>query len=405
MPPIIDHEVRLLLSLSESEDATPILLVAEGEDISEAAVAEAIKKIAKRKGAAAYKKLPKVWREAAALGHEIDWSQAVQESCDIAGEYTPLLEKAVGGDGTALVKLIQPGWGSSGFYSADVLKRDLPKVFKRGTEMFWNHPTAAEEAARPEGNLDAKAAVLQEDARFIEDGPAGPGGYARAKVFEHYQPFVNEMGADLGTSIRGGGLFHMGEADGKKGKIIDALTEGRSVDFVTRPGAGGQVVQLFESAGRRPTPAPQETPMTAEELKEIKDLREAAAKDREALADVRHKLLLQEGAGAITAKLTGAKLPDVTKTRISERLARQIPTKDGTLDTEALGKLVEAEVASETAYIASLTGAGQVRGMGTTEAALTETDPAKLQEGLAAQFVKMGMSEAAAKRAAEGRAS
>lgn len=395
------------------------------EDVSAAARAmkqeeaptmkKSIIKAAKKKGAAYVAKLPKAWREAAAPKPDplpqpgptpYDWPEVVREACEIAGEYTPLLERAVAADGTALVKLIQPGWGSSGYYSAEVLKRDLPKVFKRGTEMFWNHPTAAEEAARPEGNLDAKAAVLQEDARFILDGPAGAGGYARAKVFEHYQPFVNEMGADLGTSIRGGGLFHMGEADGQKGKIIDALTEGRSVDFVTRPGAGGQVVQLFESAGRRPTPAPQETPMTAEEQKELKDLREAHAAESARNRKLAERLLLREAGDFITAKLAGAKLHEATKARIKAGLVTRAPlTAEGVLDEAGFQKLIDADVAEAVAELAAITGNGQVRGMGTTHESATETDPAKLRESLAATFIGIGMSKEAARVAAEGRAS
>ena len=66
------------------------------------------------------------------------------------------------------------GRGTSGYYPAEVLERDGPKVFPAGTKNFWNHQTDAEEAARPEGDLRDLASVLTEDAHFENNGPTGP---------------------------------------------------------------------------------------------------------------------------------------------------------------------------------------------------------------------------------------
>src|SRR6185369_1053821 len=66
------------------------------------------------------------------------------------------------------IKLIAPGKGSSAFYPAEVLKRDGPNVFKAGTHVYLNHPTAAEEAARPEGDVKNLAGVLATGAEYHE---------------------------------------------------------------------------------------------------------------------------------------------------------------------------------------------------------------------------------------------
>ena len=100
---------------------------------------------------------------------------------EITGDAIPLKEGAVGQDGTAYLKLISPGWGSSGFYSSDLLKRDGPKVFPAGTKNFWDHQTAAEESARPEGSLRDLASALTEDAHYEETGTAGPGSTRKRK--------------------------------------------------------------------------------------------------------------------------------------------------------------------------------------------------------------------------------
>lgn len=145
------------------------------------------------------------------------------------------------------VELITPGWGSSGYYSADVLEaagRD--RVFAAGTHMYIDHPSASENRDRPERSLRDLAAVLAEDATW--NGTALRG---KARVFAPYQPLVTEMKDDIGVSIRAGGEVEMGEAEGRRGRIVTQLVHATSVDFVTRAGRGGRIAQLLESA--RPT--------------------------------------------------------------------------------------------------------------------------------------------------------
>jgi len=95
-----------------------------------------------------------------------------------------VVEKAVRADGTMPVKVIQKGWGSSGYYSPDVLKRDGSKVFAKGLQMFWDHQTEAQEVEKPEGSLNDLAAVFISDARWDENGVKGPGLYAETPVIE-----------------------------------------------------------------------------------------------------------------------------------------------------------------------------------------------------------------------------
>ena len=67
-------------------------------------------------------------------------------------------ESSIPDAGTALIKLIDPGVGSSGFYSADVLKAaEAAKVIPAGTQMFGNHMTQAQRDERPEGTSTTKS--------------------------------------------------------------------------------------------------------------------------------------------------------------------------------------------------------------------------------------------------------
>jgi len=46
------------------------------------------------------------------------------------------------------------------------------------------------------------------------------------------------------VSIRAMGKANPGEAEGRKGSVVESLTHARSVDFVTFAGAGGAVESL-----------------------------------------------------------------------------------------------------------------------------------------------------------------
>lgn len=160
--------------------------------------------------------------------------------------------EANGGSGVRReIDIIQAGWGSSGYYSEKVLERDIPRIFPAGTHMYLNHPTAQEDAQRPERDLRDLVAVTESEPRM-----AGITAVTVARIFEHWLPlFEDEAFLEaIGTSIRAFGISEEGDAGGKRGPIITNLTEGLSIDFVTLAGAGGSVGPLVESTRKRVVP-------------------------------------------------------------------------------------------------------------------------------------------------------
>jgi len=147
------------------------------------------------------------------------------------------------------VKVIESGWGSSGYYGADMLREYGPQVFKAGTKVFMNHPSAGESTDRPERDVHQLAGKLVSNAVFNE---ADKSLYADVKFYSHYAPIIKEMAGDVGLSIHALGNATVGEADGRKGPIIESLVEDplTSVDVVTVAGAGGKFVSLLESYSR-----------------------------------------------------------------------------------------------------------------------------------------------------------
>ncbi len=165
---------------------------------------------------------------------------------------TTISESAVRRDGTIQVKVAEEGWGSSGYYDRSVLESAVPAAFPSGTQMFWNHDTPTEEAERPEGDLNRLAAVTINEPYWDDSGVNGAGMYADALIRNSYAEALNEIADWIGVSMRANGTAVVGEADGRRGRIITSIAPSplNRIDFVTKPGAGGKVVSIFEAAGR-----------------------------------------------------------------------------------------------------------------------------------------------------------
>ena len=293
------------------------------------------------------------------------------ESADLSttdAQIIPLVERAVGADDTVMLKLISPGWGSSGYYTADVLKRDGPKVFTKGLHNLIDHPTAQEEAQRPEGSINNLGSTLVEDAHWLDDFKGnGAGLYARAKVVPTFKETLNAIANDIGTSIRAKGKARMGTVDGRNGAIIESIDRALSVDYVTLPGRGGKIIELMESA--------RGTNMAIDETA-FNELRENNRK----LADQVMRLNEARMRGAATDLLETAlrgysTLSRATKDRIRGAIARtELPlTEASELDADKLQASIKDAVSAEVAYLASL-GMGHVTGMGAPVSGSTADD-------------------------------
>lgn len=286
-----------------------------------------------------------------------------------------------------LVKIISAGRGSTGYYTEDLLKRDGPKIFKRGTLMYINHATDAEEASRPEGDWSKLAAVTTGDAYWDQQGKDGPALYAPAKVFSNVAAEVREKAPYTGVSIRAAGMYaesstgiakstiKFGESklapDGKPG-LIGALTRADSIDLVTKAGRDGKL--LLESA----------IPTQGDSMNEaeIKKLQESLASQAVELRRLRERQAISDAAGEARKYFSSVTVSEAIQERVLGRvLAGTIPlTESGDLDTAKLTARVDAETKDEVAYIAKLSGGRIVTGMGTavvaTEAQVKESNDA-----------------------------
>jgi len=287
--------------------------------------------------------------------------------------------------------------------------------------MFWDHPTEEEEAARPEGSLRNLAGELARDAYWDESSVLGPGLYADAHVFGAFQGAIDELAPHIGVSIRGRGKAEDGEAEGRSGRIVKEIATIQSVDFVTMPGAGGQVLQLFESArDASGTTAKKRSDKKMEDLKKLQeandDLQDQITKGEMALdeaekakddalaavAALKEGVLLRSAKDFVSEKLAKLELPDMTRERLIEKLSKNPPVADGALDEAAYVKRVDETVQSESEYLAKVAGSGVIKGMGGTgDTGADENGKEAYKESCKFKFMQEGFSAEEAEKMAD----
>ena len=144
------------------------------------------------------------------------------------------------GAGRYRIRIIAPGRGSTGLYTAPNLAESAP-LFVPGTHMFFDHQTMTEDWERPERSVRDLAGVFESAAEIMPDGSLEAG----IKVYPSVNGIIRERWADIGVSINGWSVEEIGP-DG----VVPVLAGIQSVDFVTRAGAKGAVLEVLESDGR-----------------------------------------------------------------------------------------------------------------------------------------------------------
>lgn len=148
--------------------------------------------------------------------------------------------------GTYPVLLISEGKGSSGFYPRETLQEAARnKIIPAGTFSFIDHPTESDRYERPERSVKDLAAVTTTDAQWSDEHN---GLVAEMRVFGPYQPLINEVAKHIGLSILGDGDIEMREGQ----KTVTHLAHVNSVDWVTRAGRGGKVLERLLESARQP---------------------------------------------------------------------------------------------------------------------------------------------------------
>lgn len=218
--------------------------------------------------------------------------------------------------------------GSSAFYPAEVVEAGA-HLFKKGTRVYRNHPSANEKWDRPERDINDIIGVFESDSVF-ENGDL----YANVKFYEAHRESIKEKALDgvIGMSIRAAGDVE----ETADGPVLKAFTSVSSVDVVTTAGAGGAFEQLLESA---PEISAAESAADALEEKEpiIMDPKLEAALD--ALVETS-----KANAEAVAKLVERAEKEDQAKADLQEAERKAAEAEKTLSPAEIAGKLVEAEL-------------------------------------------------------------
>jgi len=266
---------------------------------------------------------------------------------------------------TMQVQLIRPGWGNSKqnhYYPAAMLRRDA-HVFE-GVKMHTSDHKANEKSERTE------VSVIEKIVGFTDDGAP----IARVSVFDPV--FAEKVrnrakGGHLDTlecSILGNGTATPYEKDGRKGKIVESITDAESVDWVTRAGAGGKALNIAEG---EPTTTNEGVNM-ADQVKivveTIPPVAEAAPVVEVATIPAPAAEPTRLSELEVTALLEAEKrLPVASRARLAEG---QYVTADA----------VKAATVKELAYLKELYGSGQPFALGAAPPAPEKSFTEKLAE-------------------------
>ena len=140
-----------------------------------------------------------------------------------------------GADGSYEVTLLTPGQGTSAFYSEELIARDAPVAFPKGTHVYLDHLQEGETrtAQKLVGTLIEDTTIRETDGAAIN----------RLKPYKHWSDFVEEIRESVALSISAAGTATEAMIDGRKVKLAESIDYSpmNTVDIVPwggRQGAG-----------------------------------------------------------------------------------------------------------------------------------------------------------------------
>ena len=325
--------------------------------------------------------------------------RAISESCQ-------LLEKIEPTGKEWQVLLIRPGTSKNrNHYPAETLAKAAPLFESK--KAFADHATETEKRARPERSIRdvvgwfdsvrAEAKGLVARFHILESAD-----WLRTMLLDAY----NRGRPDLvGFSIDAEGKVTARQHEGRRVRWVESIERVNSVDVVTEPAAGGELVRLVASHHdskeeevdlkeltldkiKEARPDLLEGLMSKEEvekkLKEAEEARVAEAAKKKAEEEAAEKVTLEEKVAAMERRqmlqetLAESKLPEITQAKIRK-------TYDGrTYSKEELTEAINAE----REYLSKFEESGKVKGAGKSliEAGDEEKDKwSKAMDGLFAQ--------------------
>ena len=241
--------------------------------------------------------------------------------------------------------IIVPGWSANGRYYPPGVLADAVPLFE-GAKAYADHPSKADLKARPERSIHDLAGWY-ENVRIDDAGRMrGELIVEDARIWSKVQAAVTRNPNYLGISINAVGYTVKGEAEGKKGIVVESITHATSGDIVTSPAAGGGFDNLMASddgmvtailenvsldevrqtrpdlikALQREWKTPRDSNALIEAKKRNKELAEQNRTDRERLVELGQRLEGLRKEVDVDRLLANRHLPDAWKAQLRAEL-------------------------------------------------------------------------------------
>jgi hypothetical protein len=148
---------------------------------------------------------------------------------------------------TVKVVLIKPGWSLNGrYYPREVLAKAAP-LFE-GVKAYANHPTR-EQMQRGESRSVLDITGDYTNVQVREDGALTADRHVFGAAGEAIWPLivrsVETKRPTIGISINAAGRLKEGEAEARKGSVVEDISKANSADDVDAPAAGGEFTTLL----------------------------------------------------------------------------------------------------------------------------------------------------------------
>jgi hypothetical protein len=302
---------------------------------------------------------------------------------------------------------IRPGWGNArdGFYyTKEALQQAVTDGLFDGRKMYANHPRRSDEKDLPERDVRDWVATVKET--VWDNRRQQP--RARLRVYDKgaYERF-KDAPEEIAFSILGGGVARPGKVGNREARIVEALKNIRSIDWVTEAGAGG-AIDFAESANEEFEMSLEN--LTAEQLKDanpalyaaLTGVREAEGESPEGefvpraefdqvkqeLAELRLKddaaAANKDAQAVVEAAVAATALPRAAKAHITEQF-HEATLGEGFLfgEEKGLRDAVDQEIAKMERLTAGLKGrAPVVKNLGASTEISTEPQ-ATVRESIA----------------------
>lgn len=252
--------------------------------------------------------------------------------------------------GVRRVRLISPGKGSSGHYSAEMLNQYVAEALPKGTLVYLDHTNGEDEDKRG-GTRSIKdvAGKFVTDPIYEADAPEGAGSYTKIKFTKSVNSLLEDVGDAIGVSVE----VHDGKKDAKGNITEMRYTPLNSLALVPVPGRDGRVFENFRAtASESQEEEGLDMPLTQEEMKGIAEM----ARDLivEALKPEPIKPVEIDIAG-IVEKVSDAKLPKMLREAAVKAIIEGVSVDDAIKTQtdlfEAVAKTIVPEGQEETLHL------------------------------------------------------